>query len=229
MKIRLGDLRKMIQDSLGGDQLALYTWKNSPSNVKVLLYSPSELLSLDWSERYELPKEVVKGYASFREPDEPCNGAWEVSSIAGIGHGKTLYGLGYYLTPNGRLMPDRMFSSKRAKEAWTKSSGKMKGFPLDDIKDPQTEDPNDDCVLQVPSDKGGPDPVLDVAYAGPPVDPGPMMKAHDNTVKKLMKILNGLGAVYTDSEEVDEMLGGMLKSVSTKYFSSEFGKYSRER
>ena len=213
---------------MGGNELALYTWNNTPSNVKVLLYSPSELLSLDWSERYELPKEIVKGYASFRQPDEPCNGAWEVSSIAGIGLGKTLYGLGYYMAPNGRLMPDRSFSSKRAKNAWAKSSGKMQGFPLDDIKDPRTDDPNDDCELQVPTKQGGPKPVLDVAYEGPPVDPGPMMKAHDKTVAKLMKILNGLGAVYVDPVDVDEMLGGMLKSVSTKYFTSEFRKYSGE-
>jgi hypothetical protein len=229
MKIRLGDLRQIIREAWGSEQLALYTWKNSPSSVKVLLYSPAELLSLDWSERHELPKDVVKGYASFHEPDEPCNGAWEVSGMAGIGLGKTLYGLGYYLTPKGRLMPDRVFSSKRARDAWTKSSGKMLGFPLDDIAAPKTPDPNDDCSVQVSTMKGGPDPVLDVAYEGPPVDPSPMMKVHDNTVTELMQILNGLGAMYADPEEVDEMLGKMLKSVSTKYFTSEFQKYYKER
>jgi len=211
--------------------MALYTWSNSSSAVKVLLYSPDELLSLDWSDRYELPEGIVKGYAAFHRPDEPCNGAWEVSSIAGIGHGRTLYGLGYYLTPNGRLMPDRAFSSKRARDAWTKSSGKMRGFPLDDVKDPKTPDPNDDCSMQVPTAKGGPDPVLDVAYEGPPVDPGPMMKAHDATAAKLMKVLNSHGASYTDSDYsvVDEMLGGMLKRASTKYFTSEFRKYYKEK
>jgi hypothetical protein len=56
-----------------------------------------------------------------------------------------------------------------------------------------------------------------------------MMKVHDNTVTELMQILNGLGAMYADPEEVDEMLGGMLKSVSTKYFTSEFQKYYKER
>lgn len=229
MKMQLGDLRKLIRDAIGGDTLALYTWKNSPSSVKVLLYSPAELLSLDWSERHELPKDVVKGYASFHEPDEPCNGAWEVSAIAGIGYGKILYGLGYYLTPNRRLMPDRAFSSKRAKDAWAKSSGKMRGFPLDDVNDPRTDDPNDDCSMQVPTAKGGPDPVLDVAYEGPPVDPGPMMKAHSDAVVKLMKILNRIGAMYTDPRDVDEMLGDMLRSVSTKYFTSEFQKYYKER
>jgi hypothetical protein len=117
----------------------------------------------------------------------------------------------------------------------------MPGLPLDDVEahdnkgrsivphPNHTDDPGDDCQLQVPTAKGGPDPVLDVAYAGPPVDPGPMMRVHDNTVVELMEILNGLGAMYADPEEVDEMLGGMLKSVSTKYFTSEFQKYYKER
>jgi len=208
------------------------------------LYSPSELLSLNWSNRYELPMDIIKGYATFHKPDEPCNGAWEVSSIAGIGHGATLYGLGYSLTPNGRLMPDRMFSSKRAKAAWSRaiSSEKLNRFPLDDVEehkegepiDPRhepnhTDDLRDDCQLQVPTAKGGPDPVLDFAYKGPPVDPDPMMRVHDATVKKLMEILNDPEAKYTDPEEVDKMLGGMLKRVSTKYSTSEFQKYYKER
>lgn len=231
MKIRLGDLRQIIREVVGGDQMALYTWSNSSSDIKVVLYSPVELFALDWPDVYELPKEVVKGYASFSKTDEPCNGAWQVSSIAGIGYGKTLYGLGYYLAPGGRLMPDRMFTSKRATSAWTAAlgRGKLKGFPLDDISEPRTEDPNDDCELQVPTKKGGPDPVLDVAYEGPPVDPGPMMQVHKDTVVKLMKILRDLDTEYTNPSEVEDMLGGMLKSVSTKYFTSEFGKYYKEK
>lgn len=228
MRIRLGDLRKIIRESLGSEELALYKWEY-PSRIGVLLYSPSELLSLDWNDRYELPKEIVKGYAKFNASDKPCNGAWEVSSIAGIGYGATLYGLGYALVPGGRLMPDRSFSSKRARDAWTKSLGKLKGFPLDDAKDPQTADPNDDCPVQVPVKNGGPDPVLDAAYEGPAVDPGPMLQAHEATVEKLMKILNDLGGEYTDPAEVDDVLGQMFRDISTKYFTSEFGKYYKER
>jgi hypothetical protein len=231
MKISIGDLRQIIRETLDSEQLALHVWSNSSSVVKVVLYSPTALLLLDWSDRDELPMGIIKGYAVFRKPKEPCNDAWEVSSMAGIGHGKILYGLGYSLTPKGRLMPDRAFSSKRAKSAWTKSSGKMARFPLDDIKDPQTEDPNDDCAVQVSTKQGGPDSVLDVAYEGPPVNPRPMMRVHDATVKKLMKVLNGRGAMYADSDhaEVNEMLGRMLRSAGREYFDSEFDKHARER
>lgn len=228
MKIRLGELRKLIREAMGGDELALYMW-DFPSYVKVVLYSPAELLALDWAERSELPLGVLKGYASFHKTDDPCNGAWEVSSIAGIGYGKILYGLGYALVPGGRLMPDRYYSSKRAQGAWKKSLGRLRGFPLDDVDNPQTKDPNDDCTVQVPVKKGGPDPVLDVAYEGPAVDPGPMQQVHRKTVEELMRILNDVGGEYVDPDDVADVLGEMLREASTKYFQSEFEKYYKER
>ena len=227
MKIRLGELRRLIREALEGEELALYIWRY-PSHVKVVLYSPSELLGLDWENTFEIPKSVVKGYAAFRQTDNPCNDAWEVSSIAGIGFGKLLYGLGYALVPGGRLMPDRHFSSRRAKDAWTKSAGKMKGLPLDDVNSPKTKDPNDDCEVQVPTGKGGPDPVLDVAYEGPKVDPSPMVRVHEETIDKLTKIYNDLGDEMT-REEVETLLDEMLRKISTKYFTSEFEKYFREK
>jgi len=226
MKIRLGELRRLIREALRGEDLALYVWRH-PSYIKLVLYSPAELLALDWNDRFELPKDVIKGYASFHQTDNPCNDAWEVSSVAGIGYGKVLYGLGYALVPSGRLMPDRGYSSKRARDAWTKSAGKMKSFPLDNVWNPQTLDPSDDCELQVPGVKGEPS-VLDYAYEGPKVDPGPMVMIHKRSVEELMEILNSIGGEYTDSEDVEKVLGDMLTKASTKYFTSEFGKYYKE-
>jgi len=228
MKIRMGELRRLIREAFGGERLALYVWRFS-SYIKVVLYSPADLLALDWSERSELPTEVLRGYASFHETDDPCNGAWEVSSIAGIGYGKILYGLGYALVPGGRLMPDREYSSKRAQGAWRKSTGKLRGFPLDDVEDPQTEDPNDDCAVRLSVKKGGPDPVLDVAYEGPRVDPGPMQQVHQETLEELMEILNAAGGDYGNVREVGKVLGYMLEDASGEYFQVEFKKYSRER
>ena len=102
MKIRLGDLRRLIREALGGEDLAVYMWNSSymtrvgssSSSVKLVLYSPSELLGLDWENTFEIPKDVLKGYAAFGQPENPCHGAWEVSSIAGVGYGKLLYGIG---------------------------------------------------------------------------------------------------------------------------------------
>ena len=155
--------------------------------------------------------------------------SWEVSSIAGVGYGKLLYGIGYYLSPRGRLMPDRVYSSKRARDAWTRSVPKMKGLPLDDVNDPQTPEKEDDCDVQVPTKKGGPDPVLDKAYEGPPVDPGPMQRVHEKTVEELMYILNDVSDKYWDHEQVEKMLGDMFRKASAKFFSSEFEKYYKEK
>ena len=216
MKIRLGDLRRLIREALEGEDLALYEWKPRPGYIKIVLYSPEKLLALDWSDRSGFPAGIVKGYASFHKPDQPCKDAWEVFSIAGIGYGKLLYGLGYSLVPTGRLMPSRTFSSPRAKEAWGKQVGKLKSYPLDDISAPEEKkrtpkDPSDDCELQKPIMNGGPDHVMDAAYEGGGVDPTPMRVAHKRVVRNLMIILNDLGAEYTSVEEVDKMLGDMLR------------------
>jgi len=226
MKIRMGELRKLIREAVGGERLALYTRRRS-SSIKVVLYSPADLLALDWGKKFKLPTEVLRGFASFHKAEDPCNGAWEVEAIAGIGYGKILYGLGYALVPGGRLMPDRNFTSKRAKGAWMKSLGKVRGFPLDDVNDPQTKDPNDDCTVRVPVKKGGPDPVLDMAYEGPAVDPGPMQQVHRETVEELMRILND-GGESMNLDEVAGVLNDMLLKAGLKYFQTEFEKYWKE-
>ena len=77
--------------------------------------------------------------------------------------------------------------------------------------------------------KGGPDPVLDVAYEGGGVNPEPMRATHYRTLEKLAKILNDLDGGRRSAEEVEDVLGGMLKSVSTGFFTSEFEKYYKER
>ena len=180
------------------------------------MISPAEVLALDWNHRFNLPVGIVKGYASFQKTENECNDAWEVSSIAGMGYGKLLYGLGYSLVPTGRLMPDRTFSSPLTKSAWRKQVGKLKSYPLDDFFAPKEKkltpnDPSDDCKLQKPIMDGGPDPVMDAAYEGGGVDPTPMRVAHKRVVRNLMIILNDLGAEYTSLEEVDKMLGDMLR------------------
>ena len=236
MKIRLGDLRRLIREALGGEDLAVYMWNStyktrvgsSSPSVKLVLYSPSELLGLDWGNTLEIPNYVLKGYAAFGQPENPCNGAWEVYSIAGVGYGKLLYGIGYYLSPLGRLMPDRHFTSSIAKRAWAKSAPKMNGFTLDDVENPKTPEKKDDCEVRVPTEKGGPDPVLDKAYEGPPVDPGPMVDRHEETVDKLTKIFNDLGDNLS-RQDVEKMLGDMFRKASTKFFMSEFEKYYMEK
>jgi hypothetical protein len=203
MKIRIDNLRQLIREALGGGAaaggLALYDWSDARGAIRVVLYSPAEILGdVDRFRRGaflhdEDDEGIVKGYARFKQPDHPCNGAWEVTSIAGRGLGKLLYGLGYELTPNGRLMPDRMYTSGEARSAWSGAAGKgLKGFPLDDAGAPvdkqlTPDEPEDDCEVQKPIEDGGPDPLLDVAYEGGAVGAGSMRSEHQTTVRALSK------------------------------------------
>lgn len=95
---------------------------------------------------------AVRGIIQLRQPSNPCWGAWEVIASAGPGGAdiaRTVYGLGYALSPSGIIMPDRASVSGAAKAAWARVAGKggRKVLPLDDITNPKTPDPQDDCRL----------------------------------------------------------------------------------
>jgi hypothetical protein len=77
---------------------------------------------------------VYKGIVQIKPPTGGnCHGAWQVSAAAGPGLGKTLYGLGYALSPSGLLMSDRKNVSQSARGAWSKVfSSSRKKLPLDD-------------------------------------------------------------------------------------------------
>lgn len=128
---------------------------------------------------------VIVGFIEIAPPNssEKCANAWQVKYSAGPKYGDLVYGLGFAMTPTGWLMPDRAkgLVSPSATKRWTKISKKAeeaedekgekshKGkIPLDDPNKPGpfTPDKFDDCErLQRTAAFGGPDPVLDAAYA----------------------------------------------------------------
>lgn len=76
----------------------------------------------------------------------PCNGAWQVYMIAGEkGYTKLIREISYELSPTKSLIPDRKMLSPDAINTYRRMSP-GEGKPLDDFLDPQTPDPNDDCV-----------------------------------------------------------------------------------
>lgn len=164
MKIRLSELRRLIREVVGGDDLALLVTRPNPGKVMVYLYSPSGVednlgdvvASVENGRDGAGVTGVIVGMAGYGKPTGPCHGAWGVTSIAGVGYGRILYGLGYNLTPNGRLMPDRFDNTPMAVAAWSKAARKLKKVPFDE----------EDCDLVLPRSKGGPDPLLDAAYEG---------------------------------------------------------------
>lgn len=237
MKIRLGDLRQLIREALESSSLSLYVYDEAGHTgapvKKVILYSPDEIfadLTTFMKKSFLLdedPTGIVKGYARFQQPENPCNGAWEVTSIAGRGLGKILYGLGYSLTPNHRLMPDRHYTSGEAKKAWQSAASKgLRGIPLDNLSGTLTPDnEEDDCELQMPIEfdeegnidsSGGPDPLLDVAYEGGELGGGQiekMLSAHEKVVDEL-----------ENEKKLDrEDFESWLRKAGSQRFQKDFG------
>ena len=162
MKIRLGELRRIIREAIDGSDVLAAAVRAHEDQASVVVYSADDLLStielkpIDLSDAF-YNNNVPRGYIRITEPDKPCNGAWEVTSAWGPGIGKTIYGLGFALSPTGILMPDRLGVLPPAVAGWKKQSGRTM-MALDNHKHPpagtdpfhdahHTADPNDDCRM----------------------------------------------------------------------------------
>lgn len=108
-------------------------------------------------------KGIIKGFVEVGIPaggEGNCNDAWEVSMSAGPGYGGILYPVAFGIAAwNGKtLMSDRGGSSPAARGRWGKEATQgRKSHPFDDIRDPKTPPPEDDCIMQG-------DPILDSSY-----------------------------------------------------------------
>lgn len=187
MKIRLGDLRRIIREAaeLGRD-LAVVV-KSTSGGIKATVYDPVvfEDLVLDSPDVLSAGPQALMGCIVGRvrvtEPENPCWDAMMIASIAGPG--KLMYGLAYALSPSGLLISDRDSMTADAVSAWgnmsAKSSrGKKK---LDDVTDPKTPEPEDDCALR-------PEEFLNYAYESEGWERGvlsSMQAEHEQLVKRL--------------------------------------------
>lgn len=162
MRIRLGELRRIIREALDEGGVLAAAVREHDDFASAIVYSVNDLVSVVESEPTDLSdafynNNVSRGYIRITRPDKPCNGAWEVTSAWGPGIGKTVYGLGFALSPTGLLMPDRLGVLPPAVAGWKKQTGRtMKA--LDNHKHPpkgtdpfhdahHTEDPTDDCRM----------------------------------------------------------------------------------
>lgn len=114
--------------------------------------------------------QVVKGLVKIQAPPGPCDDAWQARYTVGPGLGKLVYGLGYALSPSGKLMASRekgasgvAMVSPSARGGWEKAFQKKGriGRRLDDMELPPhmrltPEDPSDDCVVQDPNSPDNP-------------------------------------------------------------------------
>lgn len=150
----------------------------------------------------------------------PCAGAWMVSAVAGPGYGKNIYGIGYALSPNGVLVPDRSSVKPSARGAWGKVSASGRGRIRLDDRDHQhseegneyhTDDKSDDCKLHMDPD----DPQLDYAYQSTGSEAAllsSLVKNHDDT-------MNQLGDLYL----IADVEGLLTKAVAPFWQEHYFG------
>lgn len=175
MKIRLGDLRRIIREALDDPKglasrsrdLAAYVIDESSFDKKTaVIYYPDRLKEFLENRAVVADKrgladevvneDIVRGYIVIAKPASkrtPCNGAWEVKFS--VGPGAIVYGVGYALSPSGILMPDRRSVSRRAVDGWLKQSGRA-NKTLDDVDahdgskrdhPNHTDDTSDDCRM----------------------------------------------------------------------------------
>lgn len=234
--------RRILMESSAADNLAVWILSTKGGGKAATLYRPEELMNIlevfvDPRIPERLPSEYdmvnillrnncIAGYIDVGPSSSPCNGAWQVDLAAGKGLGKTLYSVGYAMTPNNRLVSDRKSVSRSAYAAWSKASTKLKSLPLDDVTNPQTPSPDDDCFLHKGTDTDcgmarGSDParpmrdpeVLNRAYEGPPDSRellSRLQAAHVSTMKEVENI-------YT-SDKLIELLEKSMGLAGEEYF-----------
>lgn len=166
-------LRDFVRESIGhSTEVLAARVALSSGRITAVIYDAGQLLNMSelinrsagqdfQSLRLTLAKDVVRGFIEVGPPQLDgvrgrCHDAWMVYRAAGPGYGKIVYGVGYALSPSGRLMSDRGSVSNSAIEGWRKQSvGGRKRLRLDDVdhnhKKPgneyHTEDPEDDCEV----------------------------------------------------------------------------------
>ncbi len=151
-----------VQPQNAGAQGTAILVLKSGEDVSVVAYDPSKLIddvlqgvndgddSFETLEKNGTP--AIVGIVSMHPANEmmdgKCHGSYIVQAAAARkGYGPMIYDLALSL---GRpVTSDRHNVSGDAKKVWDKymSRGDVKKLPFDDIEDPKTDDPDDDCLI----------------------------------------------------------------------------------
>lgn len=173
--------------------------------------------------------DIMLGFIEISPPESysgigygPCADAWMVAAVAGPGYGKNVYGLGYALSPNGMLIPDRGSVKPKARNAWRSVFAKdVKKVRLDDKyhehseegNEYHTDDPFDDCKLH----RDPEDPQLDYAYSGTGEEEALLNKLVDNHY-------DAFNQIYEQSGDEDLILLAerYLRSAVAKFWKTHY-------
>lgn len=224
----------MTPKQSSGKGLALYVYEDSSTVKQVVVYNPSFILSRleptlvklarsgetiesgDLFNPWTLmirPQAAVIGMLTLAPPMRgDCHGAWVVKSAAAhSGYGPMVYDLALSVAPNNTLIPDRFSVSDDAEGIWrfyAKRRGDVQKLPLDDIKDPKTPPPEDDCDVHAEKGKDW----LDTAYrAHSKIDPARLGTNHNNFVGIIKRVIrdNGINVKGGIEKGIELMVGDL--------------------
>lgn len=155
MKIRLGELRRIVREVAGGgEDLAAVVMLSAGGGVAVV-YNPDVLLDSALRGALE-PAEAIVGYVRLIDMSKYCAGAWELSEMWGPGRrGDMLMDIAFAMTPNGRLVPDRMDVSPAASKMLRRASERG-DVTLEDLPPKCKSHHDEDHLKKIYSSSGDP-------------------------------------------------------------------------
>lgn len=151
--------------------LALMRATDKQGRNTYILYEPSivEQMITSGDIRYDQIAKGIVGYISVRPHQGECWNAGEVKlSAAQKGYGPLMYQIAMTDFAGG-LFPDRGSTSTAARTVWQKyvQRGDVEKMPFDDVKNPKTPDPADDCSLASGTSLNDETAFLNQAYDAP--------------------------------------------------------------
>jgi hypothetical protein len=150
------------------------------------------------------------------ESGAPCNGAWQVSYIAGRGYSAQLHDIALQLSPTGEIMPDRNAVSNELVDFYRRmvsSRGDIKKKRLDSIELPpeerKTPDPGDDCdTWRISQPKRD---VLDTSFSGTGSDMSVLQSNHREAMRTLSRYMGSyLGMEESEVSSLLSQVGGLF-------------------
>lgn len=158
----------------------------------------------------------IVGMLGLDPPKDPCNGAWQVSYIAGKGYSDVLHSIAMQVSPTGTIMPDRGAVANKLVGTYEKmlSRGPGRPTPLDNKLNPKTPDTGDDC--EVWGDEAPNRAVLDNSFSGGEGDLEGLKKNHAEAMRLLTHHLKAY--MGWSPEEIDEL----LSDVSGLFFMAAY-------
>jgi hypothetical protein len=162
---------------------------------------------------------IVVGYMALVPPAKGfCYGAEMVQLVAADrGYGPLLYDIAMRMIPSHTLVSDRKsvtFAAQRVWDKYFKERGDVEALPLDDVNDPKTPPPEDDCVLH-----HGSRPVLNHAYRGPGKDPSPLLRAHRTFSRTVAKKAKSFGLDYSVGDFEEALYRAGRQFFGGRYYS----------